>query len=123
MLIVSLYSAMGVLQAGSLYVDELALQNLRFWESSRYSALSEAFLSVSTLFVLRRPAHDHKLQVSVTHGRILPSGEYLRTPGNDGENWSDVEGNYLEVPAAPLAGAGVVEAALAAACFSFFFAE
>jgi hypothetical protein len=33
MLIVGLYSAMGVLQAGSIYVDERALQNLRFWGS------------------------------------------------------------------------------------------
>jgi hypothetical protein len=33
MLIVSLYSATGVLQAGSIYVGERALQNLRFWGS------------------------------------------------------------------------------------------
>jgi hypothetical protein len=31
MLIVGLYSALGVLQAGSIYVGERALQNLRFW--------------------------------------------------------------------------------------------
>jgi hypothetical protein len=33
MLMVGLYSALGVLQAGSLYVGERALQNLRFWGS------------------------------------------------------------------------------------------
>jgi hypothetical protein len=33
LLIVALYSAMGVLQAGSIYVGERALQNLRFWGS------------------------------------------------------------------------------------------
>lgn len=33
LLIVALYSAMGVLQAASIYVGERALQNLRFWGS------------------------------------------------------------------------------------------
>lgn len=33
MLIVGLYCAIGVLQAGSIYVGERALQNLRFWGS------------------------------------------------------------------------------------------
>jgi hypothetical protein len=32
-LIVALYSAMGVLQAGSIYVCERAFQNLRLWGS------------------------------------------------------------------------------------------
>jgi Ni,Fe-hydrogenase I cytochrome b subunit len=31
MLLVALYSAMGILQAGSIYVGERASQNLRFW--------------------------------------------------------------------------------------------
>jgi hypothetical protein len=31
MLLVALYSAMGILQAGSIYVGERALLNLRFW--------------------------------------------------------------------------------------------
>jgi hypothetical protein len=33
LLIVALFSAMGLFQAGSIYVGERALQNLRFWGS------------------------------------------------------------------------------------------
>lgn len=33
LLIAGLYSAMGVLQAGSIYLGERALHNLRFWGS------------------------------------------------------------------------------------------
>lgn len=43
MLIVSLYSAMGVLQAGSLYVGERALQNLRFWGAITVLSLIGSF--------------------------------------------------------------------------------
>lgn len=47
MLIVALYSAMGVLQAGSIYAGERALQNLWFW-----GAITVFSLIVSILFGL-----------------------------------------------------------------------
>lgn len=47
MLIVGLYSAMGVLQAGSIYVGERALQNLRFWGSiTAFSLIGSALFSL-----------------------------------------------------------------------------
>lgn len=51
MLIVSLYAAMGVLQAGSIYVGGRALQNLRFWGS--ITVLSLIVSVVSGLCALR----------------------------------------------------------------------
>jgi len=39
LLMVALYSAMGVLQAGSIYVGERALHNFRFWGSITVSSL------------------------------------------------------------------------------------
>jgi hypothetical protein len=39
MLLVALYSAMGILQAGSIYVGERALLNLRFWGAIMVASL------------------------------------------------------------------------------------
>jgi hypothetical protein len=45
MLIVALYSAMGVLQAGSIYTGERALHNLRFWGSITVFSLIASIFS------------------------------------------------------------------------------
>jgi hypothetical protein len=51
MILVALYSAMGILQAGSIYVGERTLQNLRFWGAIMVlSLIGSAF---STFYAIR----------------------------------------------------------------------
>ena len=45
MLLVSLYAAMGVLQAGSIYEGERALRNFRFWGSITLMSLLMSIVS------------------------------------------------------------------------------
>jgi hypothetical protein len=51
MLLVAFYSAMGILQAGSIYVGERALQNLRFWGA--IMVLSLVGSAFSTFYAIR----------------------------------------------------------------------
>lgn len=56
MLIVGLYSAVGVLQAGSIFVGERALQNLRFWGSITVFSLVGCALIIFFALRLKRAA-------------------------------------------------------------------
>ena len=56
LLIVTLYSAMGVLQAGSIYPGERALQNLCFWGSITVISLIGSVLSILDAIRLEKTA-------------------------------------------------------------------
>lgn len=57
MLVVAIYSLLGILQAGSIYEGERALRNFRFWGSITLLSLFASAILIFCAIRSRKPDH------------------------------------------------------------------